>query len=489
MEESLQDVINSHVKECVAKLYASQLFVGVVDSSAAIQEIISNPYKLAECCLNYPIALCLIKHELDSINEYVGIRISNAVKKMSADNGKHVSLMTVLDAIEEMIGDDLYQFIEYCMTKYEKVMTLVVESKQCLSRRYQVDLFRFAGLYSYHTLDLQVDLRGTKQVMVHTILAKKELVYFFANEHKDKPLTMKDVRSKLEGRILFHYLFVNSEYTRIVNEDEKIDWGTTGSFATYGIAKLLPEFTEKFMHSKRDYSAIGSSSGIMITLFKQFTNPRDCYASPKCLGFKFPFLENQKILREFMKKLFIVQGDGNKIPKTSLSGFEKRGKSAYSFEVLIGSKAERKQNKHIFNAFKSRNCNINLIDANFMEQHSQLKKLYTWLADIDPVRIKMTYLVDRHSSDIEDIHSRQTPSGMIDLKACNTHISDGFVRHESMLDARHKRKCDDRIRHDRRYSDKIVNLATGKLSDSDPTSKQPKSKHEIVVVHYIRNDS
>ena len=135
MEESLQDAINSHIKECVAKLHVSQLFVGAVDSSSAvIQEIISNPYKLAECCLNYPIALCLIKHELDSINEYEGIRISNAVKKMSPDNGKHVSLMTVLDAMEEMIGDDLYQFIEYCMTKYEKVMTLVVESKQCLPR-------------------------------------------------------------------------------------------------------------------------------------------------------------------------------------------------------------------------------------------------------------------------------------------------------------------------------------------------------------------
>ena len=189
-----------------------------------------------------------------------------------------------------------------------------------------------------------------------------------------------------------------------------------------------------------------------------------------------------------MKKLFIGQWCGSKFSKTSLSGFEKRGKSAYSFEVLIGTKAERKQNKHIFNALRSRNCNINLIDANIIEQHSQLKKLYTWLADIDSVRIKMTYLIDRYS-DIEDIDSRQTPSGMIDWKAGITYRRVGSVNHESSFDARHKRKCDHRIRHDRRYSDKIVNLATGKLSDLDPTSKQSKSKHEIVVVHYIRNDS
>ena len=488
MEESLQDAINSHVKECVERLYASQLFRDAVGSSAVIQEIYSNSHTLAECCRNYPIAISLIKHELDSLNEYVGISISNAVKKMIAHNSKHVSLMTVLDAIEEMIGDNLYQFVEYYMTKYEKMMTLEATSKQCLSRRYEVDLFRFAGLYGYHTLDLQVDLRGTKQVMVHTILAHKQLVYFFANEHKDKPLTLKDVRSKLEGIISFHYLFVDSEYTRIVDENEQIDWGSTEKIATYGIAMLLPQFTDNFMHLKRDYSAIGSSSGIMITLFKQFTYAHYCYASPKCLGFKFPFLENQKILRDLIKKLFIVQGDGSKFRKTSLSGFEKRGKSAYSFEVLIGTKAERKEKKHILKDFNSRNCNVNLIDANFIEHHSQLKQLKASLADIDPVRIKMTYLVDRYS-DIEDIHSRQTPSGMIDWKAGITFRHVDSVNHESSFDARQKRKCDDRIRHDRRYSDKIVNLVTGKLSDSDPTSKQPKSKHDIVVVHYIRNDS
>ena len=68
-------------------------------------------------------------------------------------------------------------------------------------------------------------------------------MYFFADEHKNKTLTMSDLRAKLTGRVPLQYLFVDSEYTRIVGENEQIDWGTTGNFATYGIAMLLPQYT------------------------------------------------------------------------------------------------------------------------------------------------------------------------------------------------------------------------------------------------------
>ena len=163
-------------------------------------------------------------------------------------------------------------------------------------------------------------------------------MYFFANEHKHKTLTIKDLRIKLEGRISFHFLFVDSEYTRIVDEHEQIDWESTGSFGTYEIAKLLPEYTKEFMHLKRDYSAIGSSSGIMITLFQQCEIVRSCFASPKCLGFEFPFLHDRKKPLESFQKLFNKPRDEIKCPKISLSGFKKRGKSTYSFQVMLGTK-------------------------------------------------------------------------------------------------------------------------------------------------------
>ena len=163
---------------------------------------------------------------------------------------------------------------------------------------------------------------------------------------------MKDVRSKLEGRILFHYLFVDSEYTRIVDEDERIDWGTSGNFATYGIAKLLPQFSDNFMHLKRDYSGIGSSFGIMITIFQQSSFLRDCYASPKWLGFEFPFLKHKKYTREFYKECYNRLGFENDIQKFSLSGFKRRGKSVYSFQVLLGFKENQENHKDILDSFK-----------------------------------------------------------------------------------------------------------------------------------------
>ena len=167
---------------------------------------------MAACWIKFPIAVCVITHEHDRVYSRVCDQIdkyASAVNMIDPGN-KLVGLMTVLDVIDEIIGDSLYQFIEYCMAKCEKVISLQAQSKRYLFRRYQVKLFRFISLYSCHPLDLQVDLRGAKQVIVYTSWPHRELVYFIANEHKHKPLTMKDVRSKLEGRIVFHYLFVDS---------------------------------------------------------------------------------------------------------------------------------------------------------------------------------------------------------------------------------------------------------------------------------------
>ena len=351
-------------------------------------------------------------------------------------------------------------------------MSLGSDSKRYLPRRYQFKLFRFVSLYDCRTLDLQIDLRGTKQVMIYTESSYRELVYFFANEHKDKPLTMKDLRAKLEGRVLFHFLFVDSEYTRIVDENEQIDWGAAGKFATYEIAKLLPKFTKKFMHLKRDYSAIGSSTGIMITLFQSFSNVRYCFASPRSLGFKFPFLERQKIPRNFFKKFLDASGEAYKYPKISLSDFKKRGKSAYSFQVMLGTKLDAKQYEVLMN----KASNLNSIDVNFIEQHSELKELKASLADIDPVRLKMTYLVDRYSSEIDSMHLRQTPSMIKNPKTDAIYRNDAIDRYE------------DSSKHDRRYRNDILHLAVRRLSDLNPTLKMPKSKHDIVVVHHILND-
>ena len=422
--------------------------------------------------------MSVITHEHDSLYASACdqiIRQAAAVNMIDPDNC-NVGLTPVIDVIEEIIGDGLYRFMQYCMAKCEKAMSLEGEPNRYLPRRDQVKLFRFLSLYGCQTLDLKVDLRGTKQVMVYTESSYRELVYFFANEHKHKTLTIKDLRIKLEGRILFHFLFVDSEYTRIVDEHEQIDWGFTGSFGTYGIAKLLPEYTKEFMHLKRDYSTIGSSSVIMITLFQQCEIVRNCFASPKCLGFEFPFFKDPKNSMKSFKKLFNEGRDEIKCPKISLSGFKKRGKSAYSFQVMLGTKEEQMQHKNILDWMNIRASNLICIDANFIESHTRLKEMKVSLSDIDPARLKITYLVDRPSSDTDGIHLRQTPSMIKDVKTGAVYRTDGIDRHG------------DSSKHDRRYTNDVLHLSVGRLSDSNPTLKLPKLKHDIVVVHHIRND-
>ena len=233
------------------------------------------------------------------------------------------------------------------------------------------------------------------------------------------------------------------------------------------------------MHLKRDYSGIGSSFGIMITIFEQSSFMRDCYASPKCLGFEFLFLEHKKNTRDFNKEYYNQRGFDNHIQKFGLSGFKRRGKSDYSFQVLIGFK---ENHKYILDSFKDRAINHNLIDTNLIEQLSKLKDMKVSLAETNLARLKITYLVDRHSSGIEQVYSHQTPSTILDTKTYSLYINDEIGRHDN--NSKNDRKCN----HERRYSNDILHMAIGRLSDSNTISKLPKSKHDIVVVHHIRND-
>ena len=104
------------------------------------------------------------------------------------------------------------------------------------------------------------------------------------------------------------------------------------------------------------------------------------------------------------------------------------------------------------------------------------------LADINPVRLKITYLVDRHSSDIEITYSQQIPSIILDMKTFAIYRNDESYRHGN--NSTNDRKSN----HERRYSNDILRMAIGRLYDSNLTSKLPKSKHDIVVVHHICYD-
>ena len=143
MEDSLQAAICRHIEECVVKLHSCQIFRNTLTRSALKDQKCSNKDKLVACWINFPIAICVIAHEHINLYDRVFNQISKysaAVNMIDPDNS-NVGLMTVLDVIEEIIGDNLYQFIEYCMAKYEKVMSLGSDSKRFLHRRYQAKLF------------------------------------------------------------------------------------------------------------------------------------------------------------------------------------------------------------------------------------------------------------------------------------------------------------------------------------------------------------
>ena len=168
IEESLQAAIRSHVKECVFKVYDSQILRDAVGSSALMDQMCIDDEKLTACLINHPTAMSVITHEHDSLYAsvfYQTIRQAAAVRMIDPDNCD-VGLTPVIDVIEDIIGDGLYRFMQYCMAKCEKVMSLEGESNRYLPRRDQVKLFRFLSLYGCQTPDLEVDLRGTKQVMV-----------------------------------------------------------------------------------------------------------------------------------------------------------------------------------------------------------------------------------------------------------------------------------------------------------------------------------
>ena len=126
MEKSLQAAIRSHIKACVVKLHRCQIFRKAVDSSAVKDQICIDKDKMAACWIKFPIAMGVIAHEYDRVYSRVCGQIgkyASAVNMIDPDN-KQVGQVTVIDVIDETIGDSLYQFMEYFMTKCEKVISL-----------------------------------------------------------------------------------------------------------------------------------------------------------------------------------------------------------------------------------------------------------------------------------------------------------------------------------------------------------------------------